>query len=67
MAKLSVEEYVQHGGLKCPSCGAGNVEGQKGVEIDGGTAWQSVSCTDCDATWTDLYTLTGYDDLEEGG
>lgn len=50
--------YVKNKGMKCPFCGKSSIEGSS-IEIDGGIAWQDVYCTDCEAEWTDLYTLTG--------
>jgi hypothetical protein len=59
-------QYSTRGGCHCPSCGssAGISGGQ--LEVDGGTAWQRVECSECEASWSDTYTLTGYSDLEGG-
>lgn len=56
---MSQRRYVKCGGICCPFCGGGNIEGGP-VEIDGGDAWQEITCADCEADWTDHYTLTGY-------
>lgn len=60
---LTPREYAARGGVVCPACGGSDVSGDS-VEIDAGGASQSVSCDDCDATWVDVYKLTGYTDLE---
>lgn len=59
---MSTEEYVDEPG-RCPHCRGDNIEGGF-VNIDNGTASQPISCNDCDATWVDTYTLTGYTELE---
>lgn len=56
---LTDERYVAKGGSICPFCGSTEIEGD-GVEIDGPTATQEVSCGSCEATWFDTYALTGY-------
>jgi hypothetical protein len=45
----------------CPICKGTDIEGRE-VEIDGGTARQSIVC-DCGAQWIDVYTLTRIDAL----
>jgi transcription elongation factor Elf1 len=42
--------------LNCPVCGFDQVDGGS-VEIDGTQARQSVTCLECDASWTDVYEL----------
>lgn len=61
--KLTPKAYVQRGGCRCPACGDERIEGDP-VEIMGGSAYQDVTCTECGATWTDVYELTGYTNLE---
>ena len=58
---MSDQEYVAAGGLKCPHCGEGDIEGNGGVEIEAGTAWQEVGCGNCQKTWIDVYKLIGWD------
>jgi len=62
MKKLTNEKYVAHGALICPSCESMNIE-SGAVENDCATAWASVKCHDCGATWDDVYALTGYENL----
>ena len=60
-----IEKYLASGGGNCPVCGKHNLEGES-VDIDGGSATQEMYCTDCESSWTDMYTLTGYADLKIG-
>ena len=53
-------EYTDAAGNLCPKCEGDNVEGVDGMQVDSGVAIQGVKCNDCEATWDDLYTLTGY-------
>ena len=46
----------------CPACGDWQIEGDS-VSIEDGLALQPVSCLTCNATWRDVYVLSGYDDL----
>ncbi len=55
--------YVASGGVKCPFCKGGNLEGSN-WNCDSGAAWQDISCTDCGAYWTDIYNLVGMTDIE---
>lgn len=57
--KITNQEYVEHGGTRCPFCGSYDIIGQE-VNIDAGSAWQDVFCNHCENEWQDTYTLTGY-------
>ena len=54
--------YIKDAG-KCPCCNSDQIEGGP-VQIDGPSAWQSISCNDCGARWADIYTLSSYE-IEE--
>lgn len=58
------QEYIDHGGTKCPYCGSYNLSGDH-VQVDAGSAWQDVTCGDCGKEWQDTYTLTGYADTNK--
>lgn len=62
---MTPEEYAKRLGVHCPVCGSDMIEGDS-FNTDSGIASQEVHCTECDACWRDLYTLTGYDNLSEG-
>ena len=62
--QLTSEEYAKADGLKCPNCGSTDISADGRLEADAGIAWQPVSCAECNATWNDEYTLTGYGELE---
>ena len=58
--KLTVDQkdtYVGNGGDCCPHCQSNDLDGT-GVHIDSGTAWQNISCNECNAEWQDIYSLT---------
>jgi len=55
------EDYLRRHGVDCPNCGHPDVEGGC-VEVDAGSAWQKLSCSECDAEWVDIYTLTGVEE-----
>lgn len=52
-----VAAYIAGGGVHCPFCGADDIQGNGGVDIDSGSASQECSCLACDATWHDQYRL----------
>ena len=58
-------QYLKHPG-ECPFCKNENIDGDS-VEIDGKNACQIVRCLNCDATWQDSYTLSGFEVLAEPG
>lgn len=63
MIQMTDEQYVKTGGTKCPVCESTDIVGGS-VEVNAGSAWQKISCNDCDATWNDVYKLVGYAELE---
>jgi pyruvate/2-oxoacid:ferredoxin oxidoreductase beta subunit len=65
---LSPEEYVEQSGMACPGCGDTSfVKYSEGYEpeLTGNAVTVRVECTECKATWTDEYALTGYSNLGE--
>lgn len=60
---MSDREYVRSSGTKCPVCRSTQISGEQ-LEVDAGTAWQPMKCSDCHATWNDTYQLVGYNELE---
>ena len=60
---ISQAEYVKK--ECCPVCkGDVGVEGHQ-VDINDGQATQECFCPSCESTWTDVYTLTGYINLQD--
>ncbi len=57
LSKINKRMYVESSGLKCPFCGSFDFDCGR-AEVIGGGARQDVTCKDCNASWTDLYTLT---------
>jgi len=66
MGVMTDEQYLARRGRVCPSCGGSNLSGAGRPDTENCTAWQKISCDDCDATWNDQYRMTGYDYLEGG-
>ncbi len=62
---LTPAEYAQCNGAICPVCRGRDMTGDS-VDIDGRQAFQQVTCNnpDCEASWTDCYELSGYDNLD---
>uniref|UniRef100_A0A6M3M5T5 Uncharacterized protein n=1 Tax=viral metagenome TaxID=1070528 RepID=A0A6M3M5T5_9ZZZZ len=54
-------EYVNSGGTSCPYCGSQEIQGGF-IEVDAGSAWQSIDCLECGKGWKDIYRLV---DIEE--
>ncbi len=63
--KKTPEEYAAVKGVCCPACGSFNTSGGP-VDVDGGYAFQEIDCLECDSSWTDVYRLVGYINLEGG-
>lgn len=57
--------YIMLGGVLCPICDSEMIEGGP-ADFNAGTCRQEIVCINCDATWTDTYTLTGYECMELG-
>lgn len=58
---LTIKQYVETGGTRCPFCRGQNITGGA-VEFDAGYAHQEINCADCSKTWIDIYTLTKYEE-----
>ena len=50
------ERYIENGGLTCPFCGAGPVEGGF-IQVETGFAFQKMCCTVCNGRWQDVFQL----------
>lgn len=61
MEPMTAREYADAHGSLCPWCRSGNIEGVKGIEAEGPTAWQRIRCRDCGREWDDSYKLIGYE------
>lgn len=60
---LSEKEYATQYYGNCPACRSDQITGG-GIDVEGNQCFQRVSCQDCEHTWEDVYTLTGYQSLE---
>ena len=63
MERMTNEEYIANSGLNCPNCGSIIIIAEP-VEVDGVSVWIPLHCKDCGATWNDVYTFTGYSELD---
>jgi len=57
------QEYIKTGGVRCPYCGSRHID-VEGPEMSE-KVYQECRCR-CGKSWTDLYTLTGIEEEEEG-
>lgn len=60
-----IAKYVAHGGIHCPACLSGDIVGDS-FDVNEGYCTQEMSCSECGATWTDEYELTGVTDFKVG-
>ena len=62
---ISQEKYLEKPNC-CPSkaCQSTDIDGGS-ITVEGQTAWQKVSCNECDAVWNDVFTLTSYEVTEQ--
>ena len=61
-----VTPYIQRGGVACPFCESNNIEGRQ-FDVQAGTAWQPMKCTDCNRQWNDVYRLDGVSEIHLSG
>ncbi len=61
---LTQKQYMKNRGIRCPACDTSKVETTDNGQLNAGGGVQGCMCVTCGATWTDIYTLTGYDNLE---
>lgn len=55
------EKYLSQKGVRCPYCQCEQVEGGS-FDVEAGCCSQYITCLECLAEWTDIYTLS---DVEE--
>ncbi len=59
-----VKPYIESGGVACPFCESSNIEGRQ-FDVQAGTAWQPMSCTDCNREWNDVYRLDAISEIRQ--
>jgi hypothetical protein len=59
-----VKPYIQRGGVACPFCESSNIEGRQ-FDVQAGTAWQAMSCADCNREWNDVYRLDAISEIRQ--
>lgn len=55
-------EYIKHP-YKCPICDSEDITAGE-MDFGNNQAWQNITCSRCDAKWTDIYTLTDVEMVE---
>lgn len=56
LSKEKIQAYIDKKGVICPFCGSNQLQGGF-VETRSGTAYQKITCLDCEESWTDGYKL----------
>lgn len=59
--------YISQGGSCCPACGNSDIEGDAGLNIEGGCVTQKVTCLACGRRWQDIYHLSDIEEVEDEG
>jgi formate dehydrogenase maturation protein FdhE len=62
----SPSEYKSLSGVVCPVCGTSHISGNGRTQTIADGAYQPIKCDECESTWNDVYTLSGYDELSLG-
>jgi hypothetical protein len=62
-AIASQRQYLEQSG-SCPVCQSQEIEGDS-YEGDGDAIYMKITCLSCEATWQDVYRLTGYCELQD--
>ena len=61
---LSSAQFAKTDGRICPSCGAReSVHRDSVIDVDEDFATQECCCDECNANWTAVFRLFGYEDL----
>lgn len=50
--------------MVCPVCGSKEIDAGR-PDINGTDCWVTVFCQDCKHDWVELYTLSGYGDMND--
>jgi transposase-like protein len=61
---LTQQEYLQDSN-RCPFCRSASIFGVNSLDAEGGAAWQTIGCHDCDRRWQDMYKMTGYEEVKK--
>ncbi|MBI9082689.1 MAG: hypothetical protein JEZ11_03770 [Desulfobacterales bacterium] len=63
---LPQAQYVNSRGTICPNCGGSDCVTTDELSLEDGSSnvFGNSSCCDCEATWTELYQLMGFENLK---
>ena len=60
---MTDKEYLDNGGGHCPVCKSSEIISNS-MESDDSSIWSVSNCSKCGSEWKDIFTLSGYSDLE---
>ena len=61
--RFKKKTYIKNGGRGCGVCGHWDLNGGE-VSIECGAAIQEVTCSNCGASWTDVYILHHVEEID---
>jgi hypothetical protein len=61
LTQSQINEYINHGGNKCPFCGAWNITAGDST-FEAAEAWQDVHCEECGKDWVDVFKMVGVEE-----
>lgn len=66
LTEKQIKEYTKDP-YHCPFCGSEDISGTEYYEIDGNRVYKGVDCLEegCEKSWTEVFTLTSIEDIEE--
>jgi DNA-directed RNA polymerase subunit M/transcription elongation factor TFIIS len=65
MKPATQEQHARTSCSHCPACNSTNISRfYDTMEYDDNRASIDIECYDCGASWKDVYTITGYSNLE---
>ena len=59
-------EYVRSLGQKCPECRSSEINASGEFLTDMDIVWREVNCQKCDTEWTEVFQLTGAENIQRG-
>lgn len=63
---LSPADYVNADGTVCPQCESKDLTATAEAEPSGVNMFTPIKCDSCGASWTDVYTLSGFENFVPG-
>jgi len=63
---MTQEEYTNHEGDLCPSCGSDDISTVANVHVYPEAVYRKAQCANCGATWEEELRIVGYWRLKRG-